>query len=124
MSVLRFWRDLTFQYPCLRSRGNLTEGVKNVPNFRTPPLLRGRGEAYRGRFFCAVPVAGGTPAFPAATLSGSASVPARIRHEVSCWIARRTMSLWIGVGVDGGEVGLEEHVCQAALGCGERISFQ
>jgi hypothetical protein len=26
MSVLRFWRDLTFQYPCSQSGGNLTEG--------------------------------------------------------------------------------------------------
>jgi hypothetical protein len=26
MSVLRFWRDLTFQYPCSRSRGNLQAG--------------------------------------------------------------------------------------------------
>jgi hypothetical protein len=26
MSVLRFWQDLTFQYPCSRSGGNLKEG--------------------------------------------------------------------------------------------------
>jgi len=30
MSVLRFWQELTFQYPCSRSGGNLTEGGTQI----------------------------------------------------------------------------------------------
>jgi hypothetical protein len=55
MSVLRFWRDLTFQYPCSRSGGDLSERgtITEFSNSLTP-LDNPQKMVYNGTDRCCV----------------------------------------------------------------------
>jgi hypothetical protein len=46
MSVLRFWRDLTFQYPCSRSGGNLRVRHARFPSRSGGNLKEGGTQIY------------------------------------------------------------------------------